>query len=248
MSRDSIDDGLSIQGSRGGRFAPEPDIADATGIEPPVEGPQEDRSRPIVDLGRSMQTLSMSWVKRAARRVRVKSIILSGHRKASHLWSDWLRWELFKAMLPIIPMVLFEVRGISLPTYLWITAIAAFLGYYVFVLLQAGLVAFELNDRRAAFLKRAGYDLTLASVMLDRKAWQLGPAATMRDFLRTRRPSRSKDRQPRPADLQGPEALRGGTAPEADLGSAPEGRCSRACPKVCPAVGRRRRIWSAFCT
>jgi hypothetical protein len=51
MSRDSIDDGLSIQGSCGGRFAPEPDIADATGTGPSVQGPQKDRSRPIADAG-----------------------------------------------------------------------------------------------------------------------------------------------------------------------------------------------------
>lgn len=130
----------------------------------------------------------MGWLKRSARRVRVRSIILSGHRKPFDRWRDWLRWEILKAALPLVPLLVIQLMVTDLPTLVWMVTIAAFLLYGVFILLNAAGAAFTLNNRRNAALIKAGYDLSRAS-LTDPALWRRARSAgTMRDVLERQTP------------------------------------------------------------
>jgi hypothetical protein len=136
----------------------------------------------------------MNWVKREARRVRVRSIILSGHRKRDAQWDGWICWEIFKSLIRAYLLLPIDALVFPVPHLLYVMLIAACFAHTMFVLFHAGTVALRLNKRRGAFLEASGYDLTISSVLTD--AWKHGfTGGTLRDFLVTRRP-KSKVRQP----------------------------------------------------
>lgn len=93
----------------------------------------------------------MKWIDREARRVRVKSIILLGHRKQQWQWSEWLRREAMKSFIPALVIIPIHLFVFTLPNLLSALIIASCLARAVFVLAHAGAVAFRLNKRREAF-------------------------------------------------------------------------------------------------
>jgi len=130
----------------------------------------------------------MKWIDREARRIRVKSIILLGHRKREWQWKEWLRWEGLKSFIPALVIIPIHLFALTLPNLLLALIVASCFVRVVFVLAHASVVALRLNKRREAFLNAAGYDLTISSIWSDKNAWKVGlSGGTLHDFLKTRR-------------------------------------------------------------
>jgi hypothetical protein len=131
----------------------------------------------------------MNWVNREARRVRVKSIILSGHRKRTSQWNEWLGWEGMKSFVPALLLIPIDQFVYAFPRAILAGLLAACFARFLFVLIHAGTVALRLNERRGAFLKASGYDLTAYSLLADKEAWKVSlSGGTLHDLLKTRRP------------------------------------------------------------
>ena len=128
------------------------------------------------------------WIRKTTRRIRVKSIILSGHRKDFDRWGAWVRWEGTKPLFPLLLLILVEMFVVQLPRPLWMTLLAGCTAYWIVFGVTAFSAAFRLNARRNAFLKKAGYDLSLRSLLDDPSVWKSKPPGwTMRDWLKAQR-------------------------------------------------------------
>ena len=98
-----------------------------------------------------------------------------------------MRWEGIKSFIPALLLVPIHLLVVPLPHGLIAVLLAACAARGIFVFVNAGIVALRLNDRRAAFLKAAGHDLSLSSLLADGEAWKVSlSGGTMRDFLTTK--------------------------------------------------------------
>jgi hypothetical protein len=134
----------------------------------------------------------MKLLRWATRRVRVRSVILSGHRQPPNRWATWLEWESLKVCLPAILLAIVEVTVTDVPDVLWAAVLIGSLGCALLLIVSATGVAYKLLRRRTAYLKGAGYDLSVRHGLLDLRAWRQGPKGTMREFLKSRAPRSPK--------------------------------------------------------
>ena len=105
-----------------------------------------------------------------ARRIRVRSILLSSYRRRADAWLEWLRFQMAKGFIPAGFMALLGVAGAPIPLWLSGIVIAGAIMWMLFVGANAFPPVVRLERRRAAFLKAAGYDL--GGSVSDRKAWR----------------------------------------------------------------------------
>ena len=119
-----------------------------------------------------MATRPSDWINpfHIARRIRVKSILMSSYRRRAGAWDTWLRWETTKSLAPLLVVAIVSA-GMTPPLWLGIGMGAWALGWTSLVLVNAISAVTKLNRRRDAYLKAMGYDPDL-SVMADADAWQ----------------------------------------------------------------------------
>ena len=118
------------------------------------------------------------------RRIRVKAILLSGARKPSGRFQEWLSFESAKGFVPAALAVVASALGMSIP--LWVAAglIGMGMAWMVFVLSNALSAALRLIRRHQAYVDAAGLDLSLGSLMRDGEMWKVSSrGATLREVI-----------------------------------------------------------------
>lgn len=128
------------------------------------------------------------------RRIRVKAVLLSSSRSDFAKYDSWLRFEMVKGAIPLVPPLIGGLSGRPLPSALSYVLAAIGFGWMIFVLAHASVAAFRMNRRHAAYMKAAGVDTDLRSILGDKALWRKSTGSmTMREFIAARRtvPARS---------------------------------------------------------
>lgn len=121
------------------------------------------------------------------RRIRVRALLLSSSRSDFAQYDSWLRFEVVKGVIPLIPPLIAGLIGRPLPSALSHVLMAAGFGWMIFVLVHASVAAFRMNRRHAAYMKAAGVDTDLRSILNDKALWrQSANGLTMREFIAAR--------------------------------------------------------------
>ena len=106
------------------------------------------------------------------RRIRVRSVLLSGLRKPSNAWGHWLALEMSKGMIPALCLLGLGRLGLTVPLWLGLASVLGFGAWALFVLSTASVVAFRLLRRRTAWLKSVGHDPDFRSLLTNGSAWR----------------------------------------------------------------------------
>ena len=109
---------------------------------------------------------------RVARRIRVKSILLSSYRRNPNAWMNWLRFEGFKGAAPAFALLAVRIVGLEAPPWLFWIALIWFGIWNAFVLSNAIKSLRKLDRRRDKFLKDAGFNPQISSLLRDPHAWR----------------------------------------------------------------------------
>lgn len=122
------------------------------------------------------------------RRIRVKVLLLSNLRSDFGKYDSWLRFEMVKGVVPLVPPTIAGLIGRPLPSTVSYALLAAGMGWMMFVLSHASVAAFRMNRRHAAYMRAAGVDTDLRSVLGDKALWRKSAGGmTMREFIAARR-------------------------------------------------------------
>ena len=122
------------------------------------------------------------------RRIRVKALLLSSSRSDFAKYDSWLRFEVLKGAVPLLPPLIAGLIGTPLPSALSYALMAAGFGWMIFVLAHASGAAFHMNRRHAAYMKAAGVDTDLGSILSDKALWRKSAdGLTMREFIAARK-------------------------------------------------------------
>ncbi len=122
------------------------------------------------------------------RRIRVKSILLSSSRGRLSRHGDWVKLETAKGLIPVILAAVAGYLGAPLPGVVFYVVMAGAAAWACFVGWNAYAMAFRLNRRHDAYMKAAGVDTNLVSVLGDKALWRKSAdGMTMREFIAARR-------------------------------------------------------------
>jgi hypothetical protein len=118
------------------------------------------------------------------RRVRVKAVLLSSSRSDFGKFASWVRFEMVKGIVPIVPVVVAGSIGRPLPAVLSNVLMATGAGWMIFVIAHACAMAFRMNRRHEAYMRAIGIDLSLGATLGNPKLWRrVGTKVTMREAL-----------------------------------------------------------------
>lgn len=120
------------------------------------------------------------------RRIRAKSVLLSGYRKNARAFDHWLKLELAKAVVPVAIVTAAQALGwVSISPMLAVAIIGIFMLWVVFVYWNAWDAFHRLDKRRLAYLRRTGVECDLVSLSTNRRAWAAAlQGRTMHDVLK----------------------------------------------------------------
>lgn len=95
-----------------------------------------------------------------------------------------------KGVIPLVPPLIAGLVGTPLPSALSYVLMAAGFGWMIFVLAHASVAAFRMNRGHAAYMKAAGVDTDMGTILGDKALWRKSAGGlTMREFIAARKRS-----------------------------------------------------------